>query len=271
VAPSRTRSAASSASRRLSSVEPSQQPQLVLALESVERVAKLARGPRQELGELERDLEPALAALEAVEEQAALADPIPDGACLELALRREEARRARAHQLRQREQVRAAERSAEYGAEPAHETGVEALPDQRREPRRRVAARIPAGEWRGLEGDGGLRHVEPLDARARRVQLEAELHVMDEAGGLQLAAGRHEAALAQVRPHRRAALPFGRRPRPSACACAGMSARDGAEGSRWAWRAQYRRVASHVPLRPCRARSVDRPLIPLRARAAARR
>ena len=73
------------------------------SLVDIDWIGDLALRPRRELGELDRHLEPALGGLEAVEEQAALGDALAGGARLELRACGEEARHARAHELRQRE------------------------------------------------------------------------------------------------------------------------------------------------------------------------
>ena len=182
-------------------VEAGEHAHLVLAGEPIQRPAHLRARPRHELGELERDLEPAVFALEAVQEQGALRDALARGARAELGAAGEEARHARAHQLREREQMRAAERAAERATEAAHEAGVELLADERLEPWRGIAAGVSARVRRRLERHRRLRAGEAFDARARGVHLERELHVVDEAGGLEIAAGRHEAALAEIEDH----------------------------------------------------------------------
>ena len=158
VAGSRSRSIASSASRRLTlGVEPRQHAHLVLAREPVERVRHRRPGRVRNSESWSAISSPPPAASKPSRNSARFAIRSPGARALELGSEREEARHARAHELREREQVRAAERAAEDRAEAPHEAGVEPLADQRLEPRRGIAARVAARERRRLEGHRRLR------------------------------------------------------------------------------------------------------------------
>ena len=94
--------------------------------------------------------------------------------------------------------MRAAARTADLGPEPAGEGLVEAGADEAQDAVGGIAAALSAGDRGRFEGHGGLAEGDGVEDRSPRVDLAVEQHVVHDAGGLELACDRHEAALAEV-------------------------------------------------------------------------
>ena len=141
--------------------------------------------------------------LEAVDEDAAAEEPLVDGGAGAIArgaraFDRGGARHARGHQLEQRQQMRATQRPAELRAQLLREGVVEPFARQLEQTRRRIAAALALRRDRGLDRDIGLVDADRVDRQPLGVELELDVHRVDDARGLDVVARRHEAVLAQV-------------------------------------------------------------------------
>ena len=96
----------------------------------------------------------------------------------------------------ERQDVRAAARAADLGADAARVRIVEHRASQVIDPSDQVATTLAAGCGGRLEGDRRHLRADPLDASRGAVDHAVQPHVMDDAGALQVAADRGEAALA---------------------------------------------------------------------------
>ena len=103
-----------------------------------------------------------------------------------------------AEQVRQREHVRAAARSADLLSEPPGERVVEPRPGQRADAIHGITAALAARRRGRLEGHRGLACDDVVEETAGRIDDGVEQHVMHDAGRLQLTGHGNEAALAQV-------------------------------------------------------------------------
>src|SRR5439155_13447469 len=180
----------------------SDEPHLELLGEALHGARDGARGGEVEVRGLRGELHPCRRALVPVDHDVAPVDALPGGprrpGAVERALARERPRRARAEQVAEREQVRAAARPADRVAEPPRPAVVESRSRQGGDAADRIATALAAGDRRGLEGHTPLLGGQPLERRAPRMDRAGEAHVVDDARALEVAGHRDEAALAEV-------------------------------------------------------------------------
>src|SRR5205809_5025399 len=178
------------------------EPHLELLREAVHRAHDGARGGEVEVRGLRGELHTRRRGLVPVDHDVAPEDALPGGprgrGAVERALARERPRRARAEQVAEREQVRAAARAADRVGEPPRPAVVEPRPRQRGDAVDRIAAALAGGDRRGLEGHAPLLGGERLERRAPGIDHAGEAHVVDDARALEVAGHRDEAALAEV-------------------------------------------------------------------------
>jgi hypothetical protein len=110
----------------------------------------------------------------------------------------EDAGQRGSHELRQREEVGAAQGPAEVGAQAGDEVLVEARAFQSAQAIDGVAAAIATRGLVGFEGHHALGRDQALEHSALGIHHGLDCHVVDEARRLQLASRRYPATLAYV-------------------------------------------------------------------------
>src|SRR5581483_6033018 len=101
-------------------------------------------------------------------------------------------------EVAEHEEMRAAARTADLRGEPTAEPRVESRAGECADPVDRIAAALATGRGGRFEGDVRLLRDDRLERRLGGIDRPGESHVVDDAGGLEVAGDGHEAALAEV-------------------------------------------------------------------------
>ncbi len=157
------------------------------------------------VGELDHDIERAVAEQSGRRRRCCAGrSGCPGAVSLCLARRRARAlegdrpRHGRRHQLEERQEMGAAERSTESAGEAPSEALVQMIAGDAIQARHGIAAAFAAGRLRRLDRDEGLVDLDPIHPQCRRIEVELDVHHVDDAGRLDIVDRRDTAVLAQV-------------------------------------------------------------------------